>query len=236
MGQIIGSSTVATNNTASYTVIDMAGPGVMGPTLINNYTVLQIPAYFRAVNFKSANMASFPRSVRLNGHDVPHKLDQLLKRAPNAYQSPTMLWRTWFFHHAHYANGFMEIERDTLNNPKALHVRAPELVSPFRWLEDDGSISGWYWVGGWSPHVAPAADMMHLSGTSADGLSGINPIWLHGETYERARLGDRFITRFLARGTMIRASVEIPATATEEQAQAIIDDIRRFRAQMRRKT
>ena len=34
---------------------------------------------------------------------------------------------------------------------------------------------------------------------------------------------------FLSRRTMIRASVEIPATASEEQAEAIIDDIRKFR-------
>src|SRR5665213_3331603 len=165
MGQVIGQVS-ANANTSSYTIIDVPSPGVMGPTVVNNYTTLAIPAYFRALDFKSANMASFPRAIRKAGVDVPHKLDKMIQRKPNGYQAPTMLWRTLFFHQAHYANGFVEIERDALYAPKALHNRPPELVAPFRYLEDDGTVSGWYWVGGWKPHIVAAADMIHLTGLS----------------------------------------------------------------------
>lgn len=229
MGQVLGTIGNATNNTASYTIVDVPSPGVIGPCVVNNYTTLSIPAYFRAVNFKSANMASFPRSVRLDNTDVPHRLDSLLERKPNGYQSATMLYRTWFFHLAHYSNGYIEIERDALFNPKALHNRQPEIVAPFRYLEDDGSITGWYWVGGYKPHIVASNDMLHLCGLSHDGQAGLNPIWLHAETFERSRLMDRYITRFLVKGSVVRGSIELPAGLTEDQATAIVSDIRKFR-------
>lgn len=202
MGQVIGSVS-AQANTTSYTIVDVPSPGVIGPTVVNNYTTLSVPAYVRALDFKSANMASFPRSVRKNGVEVPHRLNKILQRRPNPYQSPTMLFRTWHFHEAHYANGFVEIERDALFNPVALHNRSPEIVSPFRYLEDDGQISGWYFVGGWNPHIVPAADMMHITGLSYDGFNGLNPCWIHAETFERGRLIDRYITRFLVKGSVV---------------------------------
>lgn len=228
MGQVLGSVS-ATNNTASYTIVDVPSPGVFGPTVVNNYTTLSVPAYFRALNFKSSNMASFPRSVQQNGIDVVHRLNKIIKRKPNDYQSPTMLFRTWFFHKYHYANGFIEIERDSLFNVKALHNRPPELVAAFRWMDDDGQVSGWYWVGGVKPRIVAAADMMHLTGLSYDGLSGMYPCWIHAETFERARLGDRYITRFLVKGGIIKGSIRIPAGLSEEQQDAIVNQIMKYR-------
>jgi HK97 family phage portal protein len=227
-GQIVGGISPASAS-SGFIVYDVPTPGVIGHIVVNSYTTLQVPAYWRAQNFRSTNMASFPRSVRRDGVEVKHRLDRILKRAPNAYQSPTMLWRTLFFHHGHYANGFAEIERDSLFNAKAIHNRQPENVAPFRWLEDDGTVSQWYYVGGHSPHIVPFADMIHLSGLSYDGLAGTNPVYLHFETFERARLVDRYITRYLMKGSVVRGSVEIPGIMTEEQHQTLVSRLRRFK-------
>ena len=236
MPQIISGGLASTLGTASaLTVIDVPSPGVLGPCVVNNYTVLGVPAYWRAMQFRSANMASFIRSVRKNGVETPHKLLKLMNRQPNGYQSPTSLWRTWHFHHAHYANGFVEIERDSLYAPKALHNRPPEWVTPFRILEDDGTVSQWYHVGGprmakqKSGRIVPGADMMHLTGLSYDGMSGLNPCWVHSETWERARLLDRYITHFLVKGSVVRGSISLPAGQTDDQVEAIVAQIRKFR-------
>jgi|SRR5665213_147738 len=226
MGQLLGP---ISGNAASYTVVNMPAPGVFGPTVVNSFTTLSVPAYWRAVNFKSANMASFPRSVHKNGIETPHRLDKLLQRKPNGYQSPTMCFRTWFFHQAHYQNGYLEIERDSLFNPIAVHNRRPEIVAPFRYLEDDGSITQWYYVQDHAPHFVASSDMMHLTGTSYDGMSGLNPNWTHGETFERARLLDRYITRFLVKGSIVRGSIELPAGLSQEQQDAVVSTIRRFK-------
>jgi HK97 family phage portal protein len=140
-----------------------------------------------------------------------------------------MTFRKWFFDLSHYANGFLEIERDALFNPIALHNRTPEIVSPFRYMEDDGTISGWYHVGGIRPHIVPQQDMMQLSGTSYDGQIGLNPILLHDETFERARLLNRYITKYLVKGSFIRGSIEIPSTVDPDQEEAIKHTLRTFK-------
>ena len=229
MGEIVGGLSPSLGVTGGYIAYDMPMPGVIGRIIVNSLTTLQNPAYFRAVNFRAQNMASFPRSVRKDGAEVKHRLDRLLKRAPNSYQSPSKFWRTLHFHAAHHANSFAEIERDSLFNAKAMHIRLPEHVAPFRWIEDDESVSQWYWVGGRKPHIVAFADMIHLSGLSYDGMTGMDPVWLHYETFERSRLMDRYITRYLIRGSMVRGSIEIPAGVTKDQIATIEEQLRKFK-------
>jgi HK97 family phage portal protein len=229
MGQLVGGLSPA-SGASGMVVYDMPSPGVIGNIVVNSFTTLQLPGYYRAHNFRSQNLASFPRSVRKNGADIKHRLDRLLKQAsPNGYQSSFMFWRTLFFHQGHYANGFAEIERDSLFAPKALHNRQPEYVCPFRWIEDDGSITQWYHIGGMHPHIVAFADMIHLSGLSYDGFAGMNPVWLHYETFERSRLMDRYITRFLMKGSMVRGAVEIPSGVTDDQIATIINQLKKFK-------
>lgn len=208
-------------------IYDVAGPNPLGNVVINSFTTLAIPAYYRAVEFTSKNLASFERSVTKDGVKVPHRITPVLTRRPNNYQSATMFWRTLFFHRAHYANSYAELERDSLYNVVALHNRLPEQVTPFRFLDEDtGAVSTWYHVGGRVPHIVPATDMIHLSGLSWDGPAGLNPVSLHYETFERARTIDKYITRFLVKGSVIRGSIEIPAGATPEQQETIVDGLK----------
>lgn len=217
---------IGMSGTSGFVVYDSPG-GMLGPAVVNSYTTLSIPAYWRAMVFLSENMASFPRTVRKNGVDVPHRLLTLLCRRPNAYQDAAMFWRTLFFHRAHYLNGFGEIERDSQFNPVALHNRLPEQIAPFRWIDDTtGQLSQWYWVGGMKPRVVPFEDMIHLTGLSYDGISGLSPIFLLAETFERSRLLDRYVTRFLTKGSMLRGSIEIPAGASKEQQETIVETLK----------
>src|SRR4051794_5859413 len=87
---------------------------IIGPAVINAYSTLAIPAYWRAMNFLATNLASFPRSVRKDGAkraagEPAHPLDKLLQRRPNALQSATIFWRTLFFHAAHLGRGYAEV-------------------------------------------------------------------------------------------------------------------------------
>ena len=208
------------NGTIRY---DVTTPGVLGSVLINDYSVLGIPAYFRAMNYIANNMTSFPRFVARDGVKTPHSLAPLLKRRPNGYQSPTMFWRTLFFHRGHYGNGYAEIERGKTYQPVAFHNRMPGQVIPFRYVMDDGSILQAYAiVEPRKMRIVLGADMIHFSALSYDGMSGLNPIWLMYEGFERARTVDRFMTRFLTKGTVIRGSIEIPAgVSPEKQAEVV---------------
>ncbi len=221
------SQPVGAMGSTGYLIYDTNTPGVIGPAVVNAYTTLSIPAYWRAVAFLSENLASFPKTVRKANVDVSgHRVTKLMARKPNGYQSASLFWRTLFFHFAHYRNAFAEVERDTQFNPVALHNRLPEMVAPFRYYDESGQVSQWYWIGGYKARVVPAADMIHFSGLSYDGIGGFNPIWVLAETFERSRLLDRYVTRFLTKGSMVRGSVEIPGDVNKDKQQQIADTIR----------
>ena len=204
---------------------------VIGPVVVNAYTTLGVPAYWRAVNFIANNMATFPRFVARAGTETPHGLNRLLQRKPNGYQGPSIFWRTLFLHRAHTGNGYAEVERDPKTfRPVALHLRQPETVVPFWFDADDGNgIRGYFYVGParlTPSHIVAAADMVHFSGLSYDGVAGMNPINVLAETFERARTVDKFTTRYLTRGTVIKAAVEIPDGIDEDAQERIVGTIR----------
>jgi HK97 family phage portal protein len=201
-------------------------PNVLPNALVNSYSVLTIPSYWRAMNYIASNMASFPRSIQNNNVDINHPVTSLLTIKPNSYQTSFDFWRSLFFHRSHTGNGYAEIVRDSQFRPVELHQHFPELVWPFRWIDDDGNISTWYYVGGRNCHVVAYADMIHLMGLSYDGLKGLNPITLLTETFERARHVDRFITRYLVKGGVIRGTINIDKALSPEKQTEIERTIR----------
>jgi HK97 family phage portal protein len=221
------SLTTVTGGAGGIRLFDSNVPGqVIGQTVINTYTALGVPAYRRAMAFLSENLAAFPRAVHKGGNpDDAHPVNKLLKRRPNTYQNPTQLWRALFLHAAHVGNGFVEIRR-TAGRPTGLHNLIPEDVVPFRFIPEtpagDGEPQQYYFQRS-ADRVLPGADVLHLAGISYDGQQGVDPIILHNETLQRAKLIDRYLHRYLTRGTMMRGAIEIPYEATPEQIKTLVD-------------
>lgn len=209
------------NPTGNIVLIDSTPGQVIGPTLINTYSALTVPAYWRAITFLADNLASFPRAVHLKGRtvDQPHPLDKILQRRPNQLQTSYTFWRTFFGHAAHYGNGYAQIVTDGIN-PTGLYNLLPDYVTPFRYEGQQ-----WYYYA-LTKSVLAAADILHVSGFGYDGMQGYNPIWLMAETFQRAVSIDKFTTRYIQRGTVLRGSIEIPAGATPERQQEIVDALR----------
>lgn len=200
--------------------------GAIPPIPISAYSVLSVPAYYRAITFLSANLASFPRTVRRDGTraksgEDAHPLARLLGRRPNGYQNGTQLWRTLFFHACHTGNGYVEIERPDGRTPGALHNLLPEDVTPFRYRPEGGrTVEQWYFLHPGNRAI-PAADVIHLQTVGYDGMGGTNPIALHGGTFQRASTIDRYQTRYLSRGTVLRGSIEFAKPVPSDKKQEI---------------
>jgi HK97 family phage portal protein len=216
-------------------IYDTNIPGPLGPQTINEYAVLSIPAYWRGVNFLSENLATFPRAVHLDSKalDVPHRLDPILKIRPNQLQNSTNFWRTFFFHAVHLHNAYGWIRRKSIasNAIAGIYNLMPGDVTPFRWCEgavdDDWELrlEQFYYIHSRKTVIA-AADMIHVTGLSYDGMAGLNPILIHKSTFERGRAQDQYMTRFLMRGTMMRGAIQIPAGASKDQVDSVIKTIR----------
>lgn len=212
-------------------IVGMHGCAGIPLTAINAYSALSIPAYKRAMAFISENLASFPRSVRLNGAKLKdsHPLDPLLKLRPNGYQNATQFWRTLFFHAAHTGNGYARIERQS-TRPIGLHNMLPEDILPFRVDAADGSgIEQWY-LHRPTRTVYHGGDILHIQGgLSHDGMASMDPVALQEMTFQRAATLERYQVEYLRKGTVIRGAVEIAGHLTPEQLQEFRAVLRTFR-------
>jgi HK97 family phage portal protein len=209
------------------------GSGAFIPsTLINGYSVMSIPAYSRAIRFLSENLASFPRTIHRAGATVdeakqPHGLDSLLRRRPNEYQNPFILWRTWYMHAAHTGNGYMWIERGAGGRPIGLHNLMPQDVCPFRfWPEGAPTPTQWYLVRS-TGQILAGADVLHLQSAGSDGIKGADPVAQHEATFQLAHTLSKFQTMYLKKGTIIRGAIEIPGNVPPERLEQMVTMLRR---------
>jgi HK97 family phage portal protein len=207
--------------------------------VVNEYSVLSIPAFWSAVRFLSESLASLPKQVyrRIGNARQPadHPQNKLLGRKSNQYSIPFVTFETWHSHAVVHGNGYMFVKRDpNTSAPLGYYNLNPNAVTPFRYGGQQ-----WYLVRGGTGESAksdnvilPAADVLHLPGLGFDGLSGYPVVWLMYEALELARNSQRFASRYLRKGTQIQGSIEIPGTATKEQIDAIVDRLRRTHSGM----
>ncbi len=211
------------------------GGGGDPAALVNEYSVLSIPAFWSGVRFLSETLASLPKSVyRSDGSArgvVNHPQNKLLNRKANPYTIPFVVFETWFSHAVVHGNGFLIVQRDSNTSaPTAYFNVDPQIVTPFRY---DGQ--QWFSVKGAGRTkdgkvtnlILAAADVLHLPGLGFDGQVGYPVIQLMREAMELARNSQRFASRFLRSGTHLQGSIEIPGTATKEQIDAVLDRINR---------
>jgi HK97 family phage portal protein len=215
-----------------------AGAAVIPPIVITPWSALAVPAFRRAVELLSSTLASLPRTVTLNGAKLPgpHALDGLLRRRPNECQTAADLWSAWFLHAVHTGNGFLRVDRRGGFWPTALHTLLPEDVCPFRVRHADGVVRQWYAYvpsrrlpGEPVASYLPAADVLHLKGLSHDGMTGVDPVALHAPTFQRASTLDRFQTKFLQQGTVLRGVLKFKKYLTPEQKASAREMVQQFK-------
>jgi len=223
---------LAQSNVSAVRVIEVNGSAVLAPTLINSYSMLTVPAYWRAMRFLTKNLASFPRCVQLKCVEPPkpHPLDQLLNK-PNRLQTGYIFFQTLFFHLVHSYNGYAKIERDAVGNPIGLHNMLPEAVRPFRVLLDGYEPmdpAGWlqFYMNMLTGETLPSDDVIHLMDISHDGMMALNPTDLHLSTMQRATSLDKYQTKFLMNGTVVRGVIVFKDQLSPEQLLEVRTKIR----------
>ncbi len=222
-------------------VIAVWNGGLSDPALavVNEYSVLSIPAFWCGVRFLSETLASLPKAVyRMDDEGrarrpVRHPLNALLSRKSNAFQTPFVAFETFHSHSVVHGNGYLIIERDErTQRPVGLHNMNPLSVTPFRY---DGA--QYYWLRGQRGKdgkpknlALHGSDVCHLPGLGFDGMTGFPVVWLMYEALELARNNQRFASKYLRRGTQVQGSIEIPGSATKEQVDQIRERLRSFHA------
>jgi HK97 family phage portal protein len=199
----------------------------MSMPLINCYSALSVPAWWADMNILAGNLASFPRSVWLNGMRPkdPHQLDKLLQRRPNSTQNAFKFWESVFFHYSHCGNGYAWISRDVNLQPLSLRMMLPEDVTPYVIIPSDGSDPVQVYVYRPTKTVLLGDDVIHFQGLSYDGIAGLDPVQVHEQTLSKALLIDRYQARYLRRGTVISGTIETQKKLDTDQRAQIHSEV-----------
>lgn len=204
-------------------------------SIVNEYSVLTIPAFWSGVRFLSETLAGMPKCVfKRDGtarQPVEHPVNKMLTRQANPFATPFTVMEVWHSHAVVFGNGYLYIQRDPVaGRPIALHNINPNNVLPFRY---DGQ--PWFLIkdgltdkdGRQKDMVVTGSDVAHLHGLGFDGMLGHPLVQLMQEAFELARNSQKFASRYFKKGTQIQGAIEIPGTATKEQIDAITDRVRR---------
>lgn len=226
-----------TDTTAAPITVNVWSGAIGDPAaaVVNEYSVLSIPAFWSGVRFLSETLASLPKAIYRRQGDARQRMDnhpqtKLLSRKANPYTTPFVVFETWHSHAVVHGNGYLFVQRDPRTSAATGYFNLnPNAVTPFRYGGQQ-----WYLVRGAAKEdgkprnlILPAADVLHLPGLGFDGMVGYPVVWLMYEALELARNGQRFASRYLKRGTQIQGSIEIPGSATKEQIDTIVDRLRR---------
>jgi HK97 family phage portal protein len=205
---------------------------------VNSFSMLSVPAFARAMDFLSGNLASFPVGIYQTEikSTEPHPLDRLFTRRANPAQTSHAFLKQWYFDGEHRGNGYAYIRRasPTSTDVIGLYNLLPDTVTPFRVVPEDGGMFDalvYYWHSP-SEKAIPAADILHYKPfLSYDGLVGYSPEMLFAGTFRRAQALEVLQTKWLVKGSIVKASIECPAGITKETQKEIVENLRNFRAE-----
>ena len=208
VGRIDDLSKLITNNDIDYGVT------------VNHDTSLCFAAVFAAIKLLSENIASLPKSVKLETPDgavsaTDHPVYRLLRVHPNDYTDVFTFWFSIVASVLGWGNAFAVIEFDN-GVPKALHFVPCDCVAvgfnngkktftvncadPKRkWL--NGTYLNW--------------EVLHFMYYSEDGIYGLDPITVNASAIGRGLATQKFSADFYRKGGQIKGVLETDGSLGE---------------------
>lgn len=183
--------------------------------IVNEYSILSIPAVYRAVNFLATTLATLPIRVMKGDEQLPaHPLVALLNNAFAPWQNATIGRQTLHAHAATYNNGILRIYREGARVARLVNI-PPDQVE-IRIDADTGAPL--YRIGGADVFYG---DVIHLRGLSFNGVAGMSLPILAQRTFEAIINAEELARRFLKQGFHLAGVIEFPGALKDEQIEAI---------------
>lgn len=181
---------------------------------------LQFSAVYACVRIISETIASLPIAKyesRDGGiYQVPEKFITL---RPNKLMTRFVFFETIISHVLLWGNCFGHIIRNkSTYAPEQINIIHPDNVSPE--LSSKGKL---YWkvinTTNNTNYKIPDIDMIHISGLSYDGITGLSPISYHRETIGAGLAENSFTGSFYKRGASVAGVIEMPGTKPMDDKQ-----------------
>jgi HK97 family phage portal protein len=186
------------------------GPTALVGITVTERTALQLASVLAMANTLATDVAVLPLDVyqkmpdksRRDASEYP--VSRLLRITPDGETTP-ILWKgAWMLHALLYGSGYAEIQRRGRGAPYALHLLDPcstqvKRVGTRLGYEIDG---GRKWI--------EAANVLHLSGLSFDGLSGLNFVRLLRQAIGLGLAAEGFAAQYFANGSEPNGIIKHP--------------------------
>jgi len=186
---------------------------------VTNDTVMQITAFWRAIQILGGVVASLPISVyrvtdtsaeRLSDHPIT----RLIGRSPSPLYSKFNFMQTLILHLTVYGNFFAYIGRTGTGEVRTLKILMPE-----RMKVKETSQGGVYYIykqdSTKETRYSPD-NILHISGLSWDGITGVEVLDSFKDTFGAAISSQDYVNNFYANGAHLSGVVEVPAKLDPE--------------------
>lgn len=182
---------------------------------VNNQSALNITALYSGIRILSENIASFPKSVKLQSKDglvnLPHHpVFSLINERPNPFTNKFDFWNcivTWL---NGWGNAYAIIRWGAGGVPVALYQCHPSCVrvtindEGHKWFQVTMSDSRFNWLNGiYSDH-----EMLHFMLVTLDGVTGENPIIRNAMALGKSVATEAFASEFYEKGGQIKGVME----------------------------
>lgn len=196
--------------------------------VVTERSSLRLPAMLAAVNVLATDVAVLPLNVyrRLpDGKGREHRREDLREELLNVNPDGTgegtaVAFRAaWMLHALTYGNGYAEITRTNggAGRPTGILLADPEAIRPDR---RDGKL---VYVDRKANKLIPPANILHLSGLSFDGLTGLNFVKLINEALGVGLAEQSFTADYFANGSEPGGTIEVPQTLSADAADRLRD-------------
>lgn len=201
---------------------------------VTDQSALTYNPWFAGVTYLADSTSMLPLPI-LQSTDTgkkriyTHAANKLLNWTANPYQSAYTFRNLMTFWAVHKGNAYAEIERDTDGNPVALWPLPPECVTPK--LVNLQNAPDTLYPEGRNVAIAvydiktvdgvttlSANNVLHIMGTTSNGIEGLDPIKLFKETLGAGLAAERYANTFWANGSRPDGVIQMDGDIDDEDA------------------
>lgn len=200
-------------------------PNTRSKVVVNRNTAKTISAVYAAVKIVSEGIASLPFQVIHNNNGDKniakmHPVNYLIEKEPNGLQTAFVFWRQLMYDALMKGDGYAMIHRDGSGRP----IQLEYILDAEPYVNHDGSV--WYYVNhyyGLNAHrtsismVSPG-DMIHISGLSENGLTGIDVILANRENLSISIAATDYASAYFGNGAHVTGVIKHPHQLTADAA------------------
>ena len=198
-------------------ILSVFGANVAG-VKVSYDSASSLPAVSACIKAIAETIATMPIEIMEVkdgvGKQMPsHTLFSLLNSEPNEEMSIFDFLLVLQTHIGFHGQAFAYIERDNMNKPIGLWPLMPTQTEILR--TDNGMLFYRTYTNEGSLDILPL-DILHIKGTTVNGINGISPIQQHRRSLGLTLAADELGTQFFERGNVTRGVIEMKKSLKDD--------------------